>query len=149
MIMKIRLLLGFSLAFILGAFFVNGCKTTVSDPVYVATAEIRFADYHQQTPLKIYMYPPNPTHEDSISASKTPTPMTYGIVTPYLTSLSTNRQAGEKYHLVAFDPTTNATAAFTDVILKPGDRLTWLISGPGGVYDTTLINDNHPNNQNV
>src|SRR2546429_1619128 len=102
--MKIRLSIGISLALFLGALFVNGCKTTIIDPAYVPLAEIRFADYHQRTPLKIYMYPPNPTYDDSVLASKTPKTMTYGIVTPYFTNLSTNRQAGQKYHLVAFDP---------------------------------------------
>jgi hypothetical protein len=145
--MKIRLYLGLSILALAGAFIMNGCKATATDPTYVALAEIRFADYHQRDPIKIYMYPQNATSSDSIA--KTPTPLTYGIITPYFTNLPTNRDAGMTYHLIAVDA-LNTTVAKTDVTLKPGDRFTWLITGPGGsggAYDQTLISDNPPANQ--
>ncbi len=155
--MKNRILIGFYfLALVTGAFLVNGCKDTATDPSYVALAEIRFADYHQIDPIQIFMYPPHASSTDSMS--KTPTALTYGIITPYFTNLSTNRTAGETYHLVAIKAGSKTSAnpqglivATTDVTLMPGDKKTWLIAGNGSVnggsFDTALFNDNPPANQ--
>lgn len=148
--MKNRLFLQFSLlALVAGAFVINGCKDTVTDPGYTPLAEIRFADFHQVQPIQIYMYPQTATSADS--GSKTPTPMTYGIVTPYFNNLPTNRSSGEIYHLVAIKAGSKTQAtpqgvivASTDITLMPGDKKTWLITGNDGVYDPTIIDDNHP-----
>ncbi|MDP4220351.1 MAG: hypothetical protein Q8896_07930, partial [Bacteroidota bacterium] len=115
------------------------------DPTYVALAEIRFADYHQVEPIQIYMYPQNATAADS--GSKTPTAMTYGLVTPYFNDLPTNRTSGMTYHLVAMKAGTRTVVADGSVTLMPGDKKTWLISGDGGTFDATIINDNPPANQ--
>ena len=144
--MKNRLFLAFSLSILLlGALAVNGCKDTATDPTYLALAEIRFADYHQVEPIQIYMYPTN-SAPDTIS--KTPTPMTYGLVTPYFNNLPTNREAGLSYHLEARLAGTTIVLNSTDVILKPGDKKTWLISGnsigEGGTVEATVISDNPP-----
>jgi hypothetical protein len=146
-IMKNRLFLGFSLAALVAAFFINGCKSTATDPGYVALAEIRFADFHQNEPIKIYMYPVNATSADSMS--KTPTPMTYGIVTPYFTNIPTNRTDGATYHLVAVEARGNTVEVDTVIVLKPNDKVTWVISGGSGVWDKRMIQDNHPNNQST
>ncbi len=143
--MKNRLFIGFSL-FILavGMVVINGCKDTATDPGYIPLAEIRFANFHQVQPIQIFMYPESATPADS--ATLTPTAMTYGLVTPYLNNLSTNRATGKKYHLVALEPDTKVVVADDYVTLMPGDKKTWLISGNGGTasVDHTLIEDNPP-----
>src|SRR5437764_45196 len=138
-IMKTRLLLGFSFFALFGAFIINGCKTTATDPGYVALAEIRFADFHQVQPIKIYMAPKGQSVQDS---NKTPTPLTYGIVTPYFTGIETNRDAGKTYILTAVNALTNATVQQHEITLKPGDRYTWVISGGAGTFDEFIISDN-------
>ncbi len=141
--MKNRLFLQFSLlALVIGAFMINGCKDTATDPGYVALAEIRFANYHQVQPIQIYMYPQKATSADS--GSKTPTAMTYGKVTPYFNNLPTNRTTGQNYHLVAKIGGTNTIIAEETVTLFPDDKRTWLISGNDGKYDSKIIDDKHP-----
>lgn len=147
--MKNRLFFAFSLsAFLLSVLAINGCKDTATDPTYLPLAEIRFANYHQSEPIQIFMYPLN-NPPDTIS--KTPTPMTYGLVTPYFNNLPTNRDAGMTYHLEARLAGSIKVLQFADVVLKPGDKKTWLISGngigDGGSVDQTLINDNPPAGQ--
>jgi hypothetical protein len=146
--MKNRLLLQFSVFALLAAVVaIGGCKYTTTDPGYVALAEIRFLDYHQVQPIQIYMYPQNSTSADSLT--KTPTAMTYGIVTPYFTNLPTNRTVGEKYHLVAKIPGgTKTIVADTFITLMPNDKKSWLISGDSGIYSGTIIDDSPPANQN-
>jgi hypothetical protein len=147
--MKNRFFLGLSLFALIGVFIINGCKSTATDPTYVALAEIRFADFHQADPVQFYLIPPNASSHDS--ASLTPTPLTYGIITPYITNIPTNRTVGETYHLRAVNATTHVAEGDEYVTLKPGDKYTWLITGnpdaSGGKFDTTLINDAIPSNK--
>jgi len=147
--MKNRFIFGLSLLALTGVFIVNGCKTTATDPTYVALAEIRFADFHQADPIQFFVIPPNATQRDS--ASWTPTPTTYGMITPYFSNIATSRAAGETYHLRAMNVITKVFEADEFVTLKPGDRYTWLITGHGdnngGKFDPTLISDNVPGNQ--
>ncbi|MFI5264147.1 MAG: hypothetical protein ACHQM6_06500 [Candidatus Kapaibacterium sp.] len=149
--MKNRILLSVSLlALAAVAVVMNGCKDTATDPTYVALAELRFANYHQIDPIQIYMYPQNATPTDSLT--RTATAMTYGIVTGYINNLPTNRTAGMKYHLVAMLAGTKTIVAYDDVVLMPGDKKTWIISGnggQGGVFDHTLIDDIPPANQST
>ena len=145
-IMKNRVFLGLFLSSLIGAFILNGCKATATDPTYVGLAEIRFADYHQVEPLQFFMYPVNANHTDSLGADKTPTPTTYGIITPYITNIPTNRSAGQAYSLVAVNAVSKVVVAHVNVTLHPNDRYTWLVAGNSGTFDQTLINDAPPEN---
>lgn len=143
--MKKGFLLALSLSALLATISVNGCKDTTADPAFVQLAEIRFANFHQIDGIQIYMYPVNATSADSAAASKTPTPLTYGIVTPYYTNIPTNRNSGATYHLVVINAVTKNAEIHEDIILKPGDKKTWFVTGngvaKGGAFESLIVDD--------
>ena len=141
-VMKNSLITKLSLfAFLFVSVFVLGCKDTATTPGFVNLAQIRFANFHQVEPIQVYMYPDGALPD---TISKTQTPLTYGIVTPYLTNLATNREAGQLYHLIYRIPGNPVIQGKADVVLKPNDRKTWLIGGDKGNFDEAVIDDAPP-----
>ncbi|MBS1903330.1 MAG: DUF4397 domain-containing protein [Bacteroidetes bacterium] len=137
---SIRLL---SLCVALGALTIgsilSGCKDTAPDPSYVDFGSIRVMHFIQCTAVRFIAYP-----LDNISDTvlNTPTPVTYGVSTPYVNNLSTGRGAGQTYRVVALVAGTTTELDHTDITLKPGDKWTWVLFQPdGGNYHSVKIQD--------
>ncbi len=129
---------------------VSGCKDTAPDPGYVDFASARVMYFGKCTPMQIFYYPVG--SKDTILL--TPTPLTFGVSTPYVTNFPTGRGAGQTYHFIAKQAGTQNVFAETDITMKPGDKQSWIVfdKGASATYPHKVISDNAPagtSNQNA
>ena len=121
---------------------VSGCKDTAPDPGYVDFASARVMYFGKCTPMQIFYYPAGT--KDTVLL--TPSPLTYGVSTPYVTNFPTGRGAGQTYHFIAKQAGTQNVFAETDITMKPGDKQSWIIfdKGASATYAHKVISDNAP-----
>ncbi len=129
---------------------VSGCKDTAPDPGYVDFASARVMYFGKCTPMQIFYFPVG--SKDTVLL--TPSPLTYGVSTPYVTNFPTGRGAGQTYHFIAKQAGTQNVFAETDITLKPNDKQSWIIfdKGSSATYPHKVISDNPPagtSNQNA
>lgn len=143
--MKNRLVSLFALCAILlsGAFFA-GCEDTATIPEATFFGQIRVMNFAVCAGIEsydVYLYPENATPDTIAKALG----LAYGISTPYITNLGTNKGAGQNYTLVV----RGAGAKSGDLIkttipVKPNDKWSFVILSEAGdgTPEFKLINDN-------
>ena len=143
--MKNRLVSLFALCAILlsGAFF-TGCEDTATIPEATFFGQIRimnFAVCASSRSYDVYLYPENaPVDTTAIALG-----LAYGISTPYITNLGTNKGAGQNYILKvrpAGDKSKDLIS--TTVMVKPNDKWSFVVFSEvgDGIPEFKLINDN-------
>jgi hypothetical protein len=143
--MKNRLVSLFALCAILlsGAFF-TGCEDTATIPEATFFGQIRvmnFAVCASVSSYDVYLYPENATPDTIAKALG----LAYGISTPYITNLGTNKGAGQNYTLIVRGAGAKSGDLIkTTITMKPNDKWSFVILSEAGdgtpVYK--LINDN-------
>ena len=130
------------LAVLIASFaFISGCKDTIPDPGFVDFGQIRIMNFMKCTPIKIDIIPDGTTD----TTHYTPTALTYAMSTPYINNLPTNREAGRKYNLYAYGTDGTTIIATTSIVLKPGDKKSWLIYDNQRIPDqSSKVQDDNP-----
>lgn len=143
--MKNRLLSLFALCAILlsGAFF-TGCEDTATIPEATFFGQIRVMNFAVCAGIEsydVYLYPENAAADTIAKALG----LGYGISTPYITNLGTNKGAGQNYKLIV-RPAGNKSKDLisTTVTMKPNDKWSFVILSEAGdgIPEFKLINDN-------
>ncbi|HEY6171602.1 MAG TPA: hypothetical protein VIX80_04995 [Candidatus Kapabacteria bacterium] len=143
--MKNRLVSLFTLCVILlsGAFFI-GCEDTATLPEPSFFGQIRVMNFSVCAGVSsydVYLYPENAAPDTIAKALG----LAYGIATPYITNLGTNKGAGQNYTLVVRGAGAKSGDLIkTTILIKPNDKWTFVVLSEAGdgTPEYKLINDN-------
>lgn len=142
--MKNRLVSLFALCAILlsGAFFTS-CEDTATIPEATFFGQVRVMNFAVCAGIEsydVYLYPENGPADTIAKALG----LAYGISTPYITNLSTNKGAGQNYTLVVRGAGSKAGDLIkTTITVKPNDKWSFVIlSLAGNDLEYKLISDN-------
>lgn len=143
--MKNRLVSLFTLCAILlsGAFFTSCEDTaTIPDPSFFGQVRVmNFAVCASAESYDVYLYPENGTADTIAKALG----LAYGISTPYITNLGTNKGTGQNYKLIVRAAGAKTGDLInTTIAMKPNDKWSFVIlsEGPDTKPEFKLIDDN-------